>query len=764
MTYSVDAASAAWFCLAPADDAHVFQLIHDSAPGTHHPSVRAGTLRSRWPELVDATERGYGVFWTVNGSSNGGRALADIDRIRAVWLDCDGPEADWLGAVAALPPHAIVQSSPGKYHVYWAVEGVTVEEAASILSSITGRWNGDRGAMGLNRVLRIPGTRHSKNPDTPHTVMLLDCCPLPPYGRDAIVAALCGPLTPAAPQASADDWTDAPLPGWNGPLDADALVAYMNRGDRPPAMVEVWGAPEHARGSSDVRMRIIADLLLKSGGNCQAVLDACDDRPGMNKRDGLLRREVQRSYGLWASLDVVATARARGARGADGGRGGSPWRAWSTEEEMIADLYLVLTPGAETVVDSVTGRSCKLKHAGMTFASSTVATDSGTRAMFNPRVMSQLRRYDGVTWDPARPRDVQTDGGDPLLNMWTGWPDRAAVDTERAENYVLQFLAHVEYLVPVARERQDFLSWLAHIAQRPGSLPHQCFYFATPLTGTGRGMLARMLSSTFGAACLPSASPDALFGNGKNGEFDRKLICIIDECRTLTDGPARAQAAEKLKEAITAPTRKIDHKYGASYVQANCMRWLFCTNHPSEGLPVSNGDRRVYAVRNPGKDADDIGARRPQAEYTALDDMLTGDPEAFGAAVFAWLMARDIARYNPNAAAPVTVLKNEMQEADKHVSHPVDSALLDLFRMVPGLTLARIKRIEPLLGAGSAMAIAHAMKRLGCRYAGRVWFEGTLAGVWTRPGGSAPTAPGSLRAELARCEVLLGKAIAEGHS
>ena len=377
---------------------------------------------------------------------------------------------------------------------------------------------------------------------------LLDCCPLPPYDATTLWAKLAGGA-PAAPDAPtrADEWIDTPMPGWRAPLDAAALVEYANRADRTPAWTELWGAAEHPPGSSDMRMVVLGTLIAEAGGNCQAVYDAVEDRPGINKRgETLLRAEIQRAYARWYESDRAQAARARhvestAADAAPEGDGAAPWRVFSTEDEMVRDLRMILTPGADEILDVVTGRVTLLKHAAMTLGASTVAMEDGKqRPMWGTRVSSRLRRYSGLVWAPAAPRSVAVRGRDPLLNTWQGFPDRAP--PPRAEEYVTEFLAHVEYLVPVPAQRRDFLDWLAHIVQYPGVLSHQCFYFATPLTGTGRGLLSRMLVATFGTFALPGANANALFGNDKNGEFDRKLLCIIDECRTLTDGAGRAQA------------------------------------------------------------------------------------------------------------------------------------------------------------------------------------------------------------------------------
>ena len=63
--------------------------------------------------------------------------------------------------------------SPGKWHRYWLADGLTLEEYTGIQAGIAERYEGDPSAAdGVNRVMRLPGFFHQKNPAQPHLVTI----------------------------------------------------------------------------------------------------------------------------------------------------------------------------------------------------------------------------------------------------------------------------------------------------------------------------------------------------------------------------------------------------------------------------------------------------------------------------------------------------------------------------------------------------------------------------------------------------------------
>jgi len=115
-----------------------------------------GSLHTCWPRLVAAQQAGCGVYVVVNA---GQQTNDTIYRVRAVFADFDGAA---LPGQFDLEPHIIVQSSPGKWHVYWLVDGLTVESFKDIQRNIAARYGSDKTVNDLARVMRLPGMFHQK--------------------------------------------------------------------------------------------------------------------------------------------------------------------------------------------------------------------------------------------------------------------------------------------------------------------------------------------------------------------------------------------------------------------------------------------------------------------------------------------------------------------------------------------------------------------------------------------------------------------------
>lgn len=113
------------------------------------------------PPFQHANMAHAGVFFTVNALEVGAekRTADNVRRVRAVLLDLDGSP---LPENFPLEPTAIVESSPGKFHVYWVADGVTLEEFTVVQRHLAALYNADPSVSDLPRIMRLPGYWHSK--------------------------------------------------------------------------------------------------------------------------------------------------------------------------------------------------------------------------------------------------------------------------------------------------------------------------------------------------------------------------------------------------------------------------------------------------------------------------------------------------------------------------------------------------------------------------------------------------------------------------
>lgn len=159
-----------------------------------------GTGRNRPGALSDVADalrvdngNGRGAYVVVN---DGGNDDKSITRVRAVFADFDPPDTSAMPAPDRFPlePHIIVESSRGKHHVYWLVDGLAVDEFEATQRAIAAKFGSDPKVCNPSRVMRLPGFIHRKPADAGHdgqpfqTRIIAESGAVP-YTADAIRAA-----------------------------------------------------------------------------------------------------------------------------------------------------------------------------------------------------------------------------------------------------------------------------------------------------------------------------------------------------------------------------------------------------------------------------------------------------------------------------------------------------------------------------------------------------------------------------------------------
>ena len=217
------------------------------------------------------------------------------------------------------------------------------------------------------------------------------------------------------------------------------------------------------------------------------------------------------------------------------------------------------------------------------------------------------------------------------MTLWQPpvWPD---ADADRGA----LFYKHLIYLIPDERDRAAFIDWLAHAVQDPGTRPHSHMLLTTPAEGTGRSWLGALLRRMMQGRHAIEIDLNRIVSGGFNAELSGALFVVANEVRTSAD--ERFSNMERLK---------------------------------IDALPLADSDRRVHVIRC---------ADRPQDEayYRHLYGSLRRDD--FVAGVYASLMTRDLARFNPGARARMTTAKEQMSIAGRT---DAQQRAVDLVRACP---------------------------------------------------------------------------------
>lgn len=184
----------------------------DDLKGRKDPSlarVLHGPLERHATDLERLQWRRAGVYVTVNATDGKGRKLANMTRPRGIFCEWDHAGhalPDW-----PLEPQIVVESSPGKYHVYWLAADLEWADYDRLMQVMV-EWGSDRNARDRARVLRVPGFWHQKH-ETPFQVRMVEDTARLPYGREALLEAFpIGAPKPApavggaAPEKDAHHW------------------------------------------------------------------------------------------------------------------------------------------------------------------------------------------------------------------------------------------------------------------------------------------------------------------------------------------------------------------------------------------------------------------------------------------------------------------------------------------------------------------------------------------------------------------------------
>ena len=171
----IDLNLSAYFVQALTGDANTvmdWRCIHDQRKDLPAHNFR-GSLAETAATLTDYNARGYGIFCTINALDGVGRDLANVAYIRAHMLDLDDPftaQASYERA-AVDGANFAVQTSPGKFHLYWKVQPYVGNEFFTIIQrKLAQFYSGDRSIIDATRVMRVPGFVHAKGEPTLVTV------------------------------------------------------------------------------------------------------------------------------------------------------------------------------------------------------------------------------------------------------------------------------------------------------------------------------------------------------------------------------------------------------------------------------------------------------------------------------------------------------------------------------------------------------------------------------------------------------------------
>jgi hypothetical protein len=155
-------------------DHFLFRMIPDPPDQKNKPPrAFTGTLQDNCKELLRANRNGYGIFVQANESDGSGYRHNNIVSAPCFFADLDKVP---IGNLDRFPikPHLIIETSPGKFHAYWPVDGIPLDRFSEMQRRLAELLGSDPVVHDLPRIMRLAGFYHMKNPDAPHLVRIIE--------------------------------------------------------------------------------------------------------------------------------------------------------------------------------------------------------------------------------------------------------------------------------------------------------------------------------------------------------------------------------------------------------------------------------------------------------------------------------------------------------------------------------------------------------------------------------------------------------------
>ena len=675
------------FCFQTFDDLESRKL--KTLARTKH-----GTIDDLWPWLDTMNQHGAGVFVNVNETDGRARKIGNIIRPRAVFADFDPPKTASAPLTYPLPPAWQVESSPGKRHAYWPVDGLALDDFKPLMQTIVAALGSDPAPCDLPRVMRLPGFYHLKNPAAPHLVRLVEVDARLPYRPEQITAAFGQQqrTTPAPPPPP-------PQVAVSPPAFAPVDLNGMGLSKHALHVIHSGDASSYDGGDRSKALYGVCKDLIKIGLQDDAIARIlCDPANGISQKalrahGGDLAQAMK-----WTLEYTVAKARAAVAEDAarpplvdfsallTGAAGDTDTAAADADDpdeltieqaqklkrKMMRDFSalhaVTMIQGRAVIVyrevDADTGRhvtrfsgvgdiSLKFKPLKMPI----VVEKGGLKViqwvpLFPSWLESKYRTtYQQLTFQPsggliAGPITLPKTRA---LNLYQGLALTPVRGTcERIKEHIQGVWCAND---PTAYNY--VMDWLARMFQVPQERGHTVIALRSG-EGTGKNIIIDILVQALGEHALVAVKADGLVGRF-NDDLATSVLVFANEA--VWGGDKALEGA--LKSLITDEELPVERKYIPKFRVRNCVHLMMASN--SDWIaPIGLDDRRFVVL-------DVSEAKKGDAAYFAAlhTEIANGGREAF---VYE-LLHRDIAGFNPRilpelAGAQATKFDAKIRGAD----------------------------------------------------------------------------------------------------
>lgn len=233
----------------------------------------------------------------------------------------------------------------------------------------------------------------------------------------------------------------------------------------------------------------------------------------------------------------------------------------------------------------------------------------------------------GLGYSPGKPRLYRDEEGAARINTFRLPPHEQI----SGDGLLQPFFDHMAYILPIEKEREWFIDWLAFNVQFPHERSKVTPLHVSAVHGTGRGWIVKLLSSLLGAWNAQSTDVGTLTKEGAfTGFLNNSLVCTVDE---VYEPSTRFSINDRVRNLLTEDRLQVNVKYGSQCTQRVYTNFFLMSNHTTDAMVLTPEDRRINVLT--GADY-----YKPDGYYDELYKWLK-NPRAI-AQCYRWLMRRHV--------------------------------------------------------------------------------------------------------------------------
>lgn len=319
-----------------------------------------------------------------------------------------------------------------------------------------------------------------------------------------------------------------------------------------------------------------------------------------------------------------------------------------------------------------------------------ILDDKGKEVFQSPSAwLDKNRPVEQMTWAPGLPMIIREklilDGGwtrktgAAVFNLYRPADELPGGDPAKASKWV----DHVHFVYP--DEADHIISWLAHRVQRPEEKINHALVLGGD-QGVGKDTLLEPVKQAIGAWNFQEASPQQILGRF-NG-FLKAVILRVSEARDLGESD-RFAFHDHMKVLTAAPpdTLRVDEKNLREYTIPNVAGIIITTNHKTDGIFLSEDDRRHFVAWSPRQKED------PKFQDSYWSKLWRWYGSGGTAHVSAYLRKLDISSFDPKAPPPKTAAFWAIVDSNRPSEEAELADAIDKLGSTEAFTLIQLRNI-----------------------------------------------------------------------